>query len=428
MTKRFLLVIFTLIISISTKASFYQFAEQATDNLPLKIHPNGKHVTDNNGKPFLMVADVAWQLLRKLSYPDAVQYMDIRKSQSFNTFIVQLLPALPTQKNFNKTTPFLNNNDLNQPNKTYFDYLEKIVLAAKERSLIVGIVVSRKSWNIVFDNYKEDSWKNYGTYVGKRFAKYSNIIWIVSEEEYQSAAQFKSIADGLRASTDEQLIGSLSTCSPTRPIDSSPNRSDLKFVIPDSTVSYSEYATLANWQKNSGELSQQPFLIANSEFPKEITDQSILIRNQAYQSIMSSAAGFCHMSTIKNFNPTWKVNITRDGAEYIHNFVKILKGIPWEYMYPETSPRLLPDSLDQKEIGIFSLSNQRMAMMYIPTSRTVRIDLSHLNGNEFSAVWYSPRTGKRWTGGDFEISKEAFINPPDPQPEWDWILLVGAKN
>ena len=428
MTKRFLLVIFTLIISFSTKASFYQFIEQQTDNLPLKIHPNGKHVTDNNGKPFLMVADVAWQLLRKLSYPDAVQYMDIRKSQSFNTCIVQLLPALPTQKNFNKATPFLNNNDLTQPNKAYFDYLEKIVVAARERSLIVGIVVSRKSWNVVFDNYKEDSWRNYGTYVGKRFAKYSNIIWIVSEEEYQSAAQFKAIADGLRASTDEQLIGSLSTCSPTRPIDSSPNRSDLKFVIPDSTVSYSEYATLANWQKNSGELSQQPFLIANSEFPKEITDQSVLIGNQAYQSIMSSAAGFCHMSTIKNFNPTWKVNITRDGAEYIHNFVKILKGIPWEYMYPETSPKLLPDSLDQKEIGIFSLSNQRMAMMYLPTSRVVRVDLSQLNGNEFRAVWYSPRTGKRWTGGDFSVSKDAFINPPDPQPEWDWILLVGAKN
>ncbi len=143
---------------------------------------------------------------------------------------------------------------------------------------------------------------------------------------------------------------------------------------------------------------------------------------------MSAAAGFCHMSTIKNFNPTWKVNITRDGAEYIHNFVKILKGIPWEYMYPETSPKLFPDSLDQKEIGIFSLSNQRMAMMYIPTSRIVKIDLSQLNGNEFRAVWYSPRTGKRWSGGDFPISKEAFINPPDPQPEWDWILLVGAKN
>jgi len=427
MKHKFFLTVLILIFSLTAKASFYNPAIEPV-LFPLKIHPNGKHVTDTNGKPFLMVADVAWQLLRKLSYNDAVQYMDIRKSQSFNTLIVQLLPALPTQKNFNKVSPFLKNNDLNQPNKTYFDYLEKIVIAAKERSLVVGIVVSRKSWNIIFDSYKEDDWKKYGSYVGKKFAKYSNVIWIVSEEEYQSAAQYKFIAEGLRSETDGQLIASLSTCSPTESIDSSPNRSDLKFVIPDSTVSYSEYATLANWQKNSGELSQQPFLIANSEFPKEITDQSVLIRNQAYQSIMSSAAGFCHMSTIKNFNPTWKVNITRDGAEYIHNFVKILKGIPWEYMYPEDSTQLLRDSLDQKEIGIFSLSNQRMVMLYLPTARPIRMDLSQLRGSEFRIVWYSPRTGRRWTGNDFPISKEAIITPPDPQTDWDWILLVGTKN
>lgn len=427
MKYKFVLTVLILIASLTTQASSHNSAIEP-GFFPLKIHPNGKHVTDNNGKPFLMVADVAWQLLRKLSYNDAVQYMDIRKSQSFNTLIVQLLPNLPTQKNFSKAAPFLNNNDLNQPNKAYFDYLEKIVVAAKERDLVVGIVVSRKSWNVIFDSHKEDDWKKYGSYVGKKFAKYPNVIWIVSEEEYQSAAQYKSIAEGLRSETDEQLIASLSTCSPTKSIDSSPNRSDLKFVIPDSTVSYSEYATLANWQKNSGELSQQPFLIANSEFPKEITDQSVLIRHQAYQSIMSSAAGFCHMSTIKNFNPTWKVNITRDGAEYIHNFVKILKGIPWEYMYPEDSTQLLSDSLDQKEIGIFSLSNQRMVMLYLPTARPIRMDLNQLRGSEFRIVWYSPRTGRRWTGSDYPLSTEALITPPDPQTDWDWILLVGAKN
>jgi hypothetical protein len=398
-----------------------------TGSFPLKIHPNGKHITDNNGKPFLMVADVAWQMLRKLSYTEAVSYMDQRKSQSFNTFLVQLLPALPTQRNYNKTTPF-NNNDISQPNKAYFDYLEKIIISARERSLVVGVVVSRKSWNVVFDAHKEDAWKAYGQYVGERFAKFSNIIWIVSEEEYQSAAQYKYIAEGLRNASPNNLIASLSTCSPTLAIDNTPNKSDLKFVIPDSTVTVSEYANLANWQKNSAELSVRPFLIANSEFPKEIKDQSVLIRNQAYQSVISSAAGFCHMSTIKNFNPTWKVNITRDGAEYIDHFVKILKGIPWEYMYPELSPGLLPDTTDQKKIGIFSLSNNRLAMLYTPDSNPVKLDLTKLKGNEFRVVWYSPRTGKRWSGASALKASEVTVSPPDPKPEWDWILLVGAQD
>lgn len=422
LVKCLLGILIAVMLPLQTQASEDDNARNA---FPLKVSPNGRHITDANGTPFLMVADVAWQLLRRLSYPEALHYMDVRKSQSFNTILVELLPALPNQKNYHKIPPFQNNN-LSKPNAAYFDYLEKMIVAAQERNLVVGIVVSRKSWNVVFDAHNEEMWKEYGAFTGKRYAKYSNIIWIVSEEEYQSASQFKAISDGIRSVNDGQIIASLSTCSPTNN-SSSPNRSDLKFIIPDSTVTYSEYAAVANWQKNSAEAALRPFLIANSEFPKEIADQSGLIRNQAYQSIMSSAAGFCHLSTIRNFNPTWKVNITKDGAEYIHQLVKILKGIPWEYMQPEAASQLLPDSADKSEIGILSLSNKRMAMLYVPSSKPVTLDLTSLNGTEFETVWYSPRTGRRWTGGSFQTAANAMVQPPDSQPGWDWVLLVGAK-
>jgi hypothetical protein len=408
-------------------ATQHALAGQQPDNrFPLRISPNGRHIVDGNGTPFLMVADVAWQLLRRLSYVEAVQYMEARKSQSFNTFLVQLLPNLPNQRNHAKAAPFLGNNDITRPNKPYFDYLEKIITAARERSLVVGIVVSRKSWNAIFDAFDEKAWNEYGKYVGKRFGRFSNVIWIVSEEEYQSTLQFRAIAEGIRSEYDGQILASLNTCSPSTLNDASPNHSDLKFIIPDSTVTPSEYAALANWQKNAAEAALRPFLIANSEFPKEITDQSSLIRTQAYQSILSAAAGFCHMSTIKNFNPTWKANITKDGAEYIHELVKILKGIPWEYMQPD-KPDILKDSIDKADIGIVALSNKRMAMLYLPDSRTVRLDLTHLNGQDFGAVWYSPRTGRRWDGGRFKAADEAAVQPPDSQPGWDWILLIGTK-
>ncbi|MCE6991675.1 DUF4038 domain-containing protein [Dyadobacter sp. CY323] len=426
--RRFICFIFCcLVVSASVHAKpAFDKSHHAVAKFPLKISPNGRHITDNNGVPFLMVADVAWQLLRRLSYNEAIQYMDIRKSQSFNTVLVQLLPNLPSQKNFAKISPFQGNNDITKPNAAYFDFFEKTIIAAREREMVIGIVISRKSWNAVFDAHNEAAWKDYGAYVSKRFAKFSNVIWIVSEEEYQSASQFKSIAEGIRMHSDGQILASLNTCSPTNLNDSSPNRSDLKFIIPDSTVTPSEYAALANWQKNSAEAALRPFLIANSEFPKEITDQSVLIRNQAYQSILSSAAGFCHMSTIKNFNPTWKINIGKDGAEYIHELVKILKGIPWEYMQPD-GPELLPDSTDRADIGVVSLSNKRMAMLYMPDSRPIKLNLSLMNGSVFGAVWYSPRTGRRWDGGQFKGAEETVVQPPDSQPGWDWILLIGTK-
>ena len=411
-----------LTLQITARAS-NNFAP-ADYKFPLKVSEDGKHLADQNDAPFLVVADVAWQLLRKLDYPNAVEYLDIRKSQSFNTILVHVLPALPTQKNFHKITPFQASNEITKPNQAYFDYLEKVISAAKERELIIGLVVSRQSWNMLFETQGEEACRNYGEYIGKRFSKFTNVFWIVSEEENQKAFVARILTQSIRANSENQLIASLSTCTPPDSLDK--NATDLKVFVPDSTVTDSEYAALATWQKNIGTSMKTPFLIANSEFP--IKDQSALIRKQAYESLLSSAAGFCHMSTIKNFNPTWKVNILRDGGEYMVRFSKILQGIPWALIQPDPGIKLVQDTTQTSEITVATISNHRMAILYIPTAREFKLDLTQLTGNEFRAVWYSPRTGRRWSGGEFERTNAAPIIPPDKQADWDWILLVGAKN
>ncbi|MCF2444986.1 glycoside hydrolase family 140 protein [Dyadobacter sp. CY345] len=416
--------ILTLFFALQITARASNRQDEADYKFPLKVSEDGKHLADQNDAPFLVVADVAWQLLRKLDYTSAVAYLDIRKSQAFNTFLVHILPALPTQKNFHKVTPFQVNNEITKPNKAYFDHLEKIIIAARERELVIGLVVSRQSWNTLFETQGEEACRSYGEYIGKRFSKFTNVFWIVSEEENQKAFLARTLTESLRANSENQLIASLSTCAPPDSLDK--NNTDLKVFVPDSTVTDSEYAALAIWQKTIGSSIKSPFLIANSEFP--IKDQSALIRKQAYESLLSSAAGFCHMSTIKNFNPTWKVNILRDGGEYMVRFSKILQGIPWALIQPDTEIKLVQDTTQTSEITVATISNHRMAILYIPTAREFKLDLTKLTGNEFRAVWYSPRTGRRWTGGEFSRTDAAVIVPPDKQPDWDWILLVGAKN
>ncbi|MDQ6476919.1 DUF4038 domain-containing protein [Dyadobacter sp. LHD-138] len=421
--RPFLVICLLVAIHISANAS--TFPLPATDyKYPLKVSADGKHLSDQNDAPFLVVADVAWQLLRKLDYPNAVEYLDTRKSQSFNTILLHVLPSLPTQKNFHKVAPFQASNDITNPDKAYFDYLEKVLTAAKERDLLIGLVISRQSWNTLFESQGEEACRSYGTYVGKRFSKFANIFWIVSEEENQKAFVSRTLTESLRATSENRMIASLSTCSPPDSLDQ--NRTDLKVFIPDSTVTDSEYAALATWQKTIGQSIKSPFLVANSEFP--IKDQSALIRKQAYESLLSSAAGFCHMSTIKNFNPTWKGNISRDGGEYMVRFSKIIQGIPWNLIQPDPGLKLVQDTTQTSEITVATISNRRMAVLYIPTAREFQLDLNQLTGSEFRAVWYSPRTGRRWTGGEFKRGEPALIVPPDKQADWDWILLVGAKN
>ncbi len=117
---------------------------------PIKTSLGGKHFLDANGQPYLVVADVAWQMLRKLDYANAVKYLDVRKSQSFNTILIQALPIQPNQKNFYKKAPF--SADVNPKiNPDYFSYLEKIVVAAKTRNMQIGIVVNRAGWNTILN-------------------------------------------------------------------------------------------------------------------------------------------------------------------------------------------------------------------------------------------------------------------------------------
>jgi hypothetical protein len=420
----FLGLIFVLLVSN------FSWAQQknAEKKYPLKVSANGRHLTDQSGAPFLVVADAAWQMLRKLNYTDAVQYLDIRKSQSFNTILVHLLPAQTNQRNVHKVAPF-SGNDLSKPDKSYFDQLEKVIVAARERDLVVGIIVSRKSWNSLFEAQGEEICRNYAAFVSQKFAKYENIIWVIGQEENQHKFIYKAVLEGVKTNSQDRLIASFSSCSPTTLSDSlNAVQPDLRFIVPDSTVSVSEYEALSAWQKRIGQTYHKPFVVANLELPWEIADQSAIIRNQAYQSVLSASAGFCHSSTIKNFHSTWKVNITRDGAEYINHFAKILGRLPWEFMQPNNQLNILPDSLDRVEITSFFLSNRRMAMLYIPSSRPIKLDLTPLNGEEFRVVWYSPRTGKRWTGADVPMTSMALISPPDAQAGWDWILLVGSKN
>jgi hypothetical protein len=400
-------------------------AAQSSVKYPLKVSANGRHLEYQDGTPFLVVADAAWQMLRRLRYDDAVQYLDIRKSQAINTILVHLLPALPQQKNVHGAAVF-EDQDLSKPNFAYFDHLEKIILAAQKKDLSVGVIVSRKSWNTIFETQGEAACRAYGAYVSKRLGKFDNVVWIISQEENQESFIYRSVLEGISKYSKGQLIGSFSSCSPTWMVDKQPDP-DIRFIVPDSTVSVGEYGALSAWQRRIGQSYHRPFVVANLELPREVADQSSYIRNQAYRSVLSGSAGFCHSSTIKNFHATWKTNIMRDGTEYLTHLATIMSRFPWALMYPETESLLTQDSTDRADVSTFFLSNKRMAMLYMPSSRSMRLDLSTLKGEEFLAVWYSPRTGKKWPGGDLPIATIATVTPPDAQAGWDWILLIGSK-
>ena len=101
--------------------------------------------------------------------------------------------------------------------------------------------------------------------------------------------------------------------------------------------------------------------------------------------------------------------------------------IPWPYMKADWNGEFyVKNPLSETQVNVELLANKRMAMLYLSNSEEIAVNLSFLVGEEFNVVWYSPRTGRRWRGGQFASDKVVKFMPPENNSEWDWILLIGA--
>jgi hypothetical protein len=70
------------------------------------------------------------------------------------------------------------------------------------------------------------------------------------------------------------------------------------------------------------------------------------------------------------------------------------------------------------------------AMIYVPTGRPFKVNLSKLSGDKIKAWWFNPRNGRATLIGVFAKSGERRFVPPDVGENLDWVLTLddAAKN
>ena len=155
---------------------------------PLKVSSNGRYLVDQNGVPFRIQGDTAWQLETDVTLSGLRTYLDDRKAKNFNTVVVQVTnpvryvaasPA-PATKGANGALPFLQNAsggtwdgdpgfagnlvgasgpfhfDANfaTPNDTYFAWIDTLVSEAASR----GILIIMAPCYLGYANGATDGW------------------------------------------------------------------------------------------------------------------------------------------------------------------------------------------------------------------------------------------------------------------------------
>lgn len=407
---------------------------------PLKVSRNGRYLVDRFNHPFLMNADAGWLLLHKLKIEEVRIYLNQRKAQLFNTIFLQLLPPEPDDVNSYGETPFLPKGDFSAPNHSYFQYVENVIKEAAKLQIVVAIVPAwlgccRTNWYEIQYQNGQEKCRFYGAYLGNRFKKYNNIVWIMGgdrdplrEEQVQRA-----IATELKAAAPHHLITYHAAASHSS-TDVFAGESWLDFSLiytyfrgkqgvwtNDMPQVYE--AALAESQKSP----RKVFVLGESQYEDENVGTDLMVRRQAYWSLLNGASGHCYGSSLWAFPTPWQETLKLPGAKQIGLFYKIFNGLPWYLFRADTSNEILMEgrgtlgSEDYSTVAV--LPNYRMAVIYLPTSRTIKINVEKINGSNIRALWINPRTNKRWIGGYFKPQGNRELTPPTLDE--DWLLLVG---
>jgi len=133
-----------------------------------------------------------------------------------------------------------------------------------------------------------------------------------------------------------------------------------------------------------------PCFLIESAYEHERNATTQIIRRQAYWALISGATG--HMYGEKDtyaFTNTWNAALNAPGAESMHIFDAFIKSIPWYKLKPDWphtvftggrgyfNPTELPGGEDYATGAV--TTDSTMAILYMPTSRTVCVIWADLN-------------------------------------------------
>jgi hypothetical protein len=418
---------------------------------PLRIGSTGRYLVDQHGRPFMIVGDSPQSLIVNLSLADAKLFIADRAAVGFNSLWVNLLCAKytggrPDGSTYDHIAPFTKASDLATPNPKYFERVDAMIRLAGQYGMNVFLdPIETGGWLTVLQSNGPAKAFAYGRYLGKRYAKFPNIIWM-SGNDFQdwknpaSDALVLAVANGIRSVDRKHL----QTVELNYLVSSSSDDPRWRRLVGlDAAYTYSP--TYAQVLKSYNRKNVLPvFLVeAGYEFEQNISQVSPgvpdTLRRQEYWSLLSGATGQLYGNHYTwQFLTDWKSHLDTPGSQQIGYLVKLFTGRPWYRLVPDQKHTLLTSGygtyttggdVDSSDYASAARTpDGKLAMVYLPTPRTFTIDMSKLAAGAV-AQWYDPTAGT-FTSADptSRNGSVATFQPPDKNSagDGDWVLVLNA--
>jgi hypothetical protein len=390
---------------------------------PVQVSSNGRYFVDRKGQPVFWLGTTQWELFRGYTLEDAQLILDKSKDKGF-VFVQTMLMGVGdgTRANVYGQKPWLSDDPLT-PNEAYFRNADAVVQAARERDMILYVMLYHQTCRKCITVANARAWAKW---LAQRYKEMPNIVWSMTPE---AKPEFVPILRELAAGLREGDGGAhLITVEP----DPSPYSSS--FIHGERWL---DFNSLQTWKSveliypmvtHDYELKPvKPVLMAEgayeqgSEYGFEVSP--LWIRRQAYYSYMAGAHHTYGHNDSWRILPTWRQALDAPGAVQLSILKKVFLGLSeWWYLVPDQS---VFASDEQRQGQILNLAarhkNGKWAMVYLGSRASFSIYTDKLVGAKVDARWIDPKTGDSMTAGSFASTGAQSFSTPEG---WEDAILI----
>lgn len=411
---------------------------------PISIDADSRLLRRADGHPFLLLGDSAWSLMVQLTKEEVDRYISARQAFGFNTVVVELIEhKFSSNPPYNRygDAPFTSEGDFSTPNDAYFKHVDWVLQRLRDAGFLVLLTADYLGWQGGDEGWWHELMTNgvgtlreYGRYVGERYRDYDNIVWIAGGDYNPPQPELvHAIADAI----SEADPGSLHTAhlepdTPPRDFWSDADWLDIDNVYTYSSVFDSAVAAY--------EGSTMPFILLESSYENEHDVSIRQVRTQAFHALLTRAAGHVYGNNpmwhfdsggLYEAPDGWEEELHSPGARSMAAIADFMSKISWWELHPDLSGQFLLSELqDGQDRMVAAVSDDRTwAVVYVPSGRTVELDLDQLSGSSVSLTWYDPTTaGPAWTADALGRQVIEVQTPgTNSYGDGDWLLVIRAS-
>lgn len=419
---------------------------RADTAFPLKIGPTGRYLVDQNGKPFLIAGESPQAMMVNVSEKDAELFFANRRSHGFNTVWINIICNPYTGGREDASTidglrPFKNGFDFSEPSEGYFAHCDRIIQLAANHGLLVMLDPAETGGFLkAIQANGIEKCREYGRYVGRRYGQFDNIFWFhgndYNDHNAPNDALVTAIALGIK-DVDDRHLHTIET-EPEQGGHTSLDDPRWEPIVGLSgAYSYGPvYVPIFRDYNRKTDHRVPTFMIESSyEFEKLGGAQlgtPRQLRWEEYTSDLSGTTGQLYGNKYTwPFLAGWKDKLDTPGAVQMAYVAALFEPRHWYELVPDQKHQLVTDGWGK--FGDFSYASAartpdgRLAIVYIPDARTIKVDLSKLSA-PITAQWYDPSTGQFHSipGSPFAGAGSQDFRTPGKNADGDadWVLVL----